>query len=191
MKFMQPFIMSVVMISLIFAPIAKASRANDWWSHRRDAKICRANQSCVPCAGAALVIEEIEPNSRTVTRVRLEEFSARRENNNTIVVERDGQEILRLAVPKEAVESGDFVALSSALKTLNDICTMKSRDYKVFDKLVDSIVLPKLIDLGLSHDALLMDATFSESDDGAGFVLIIVLFILLVIIGAGFGPGGG
>ena len=55
---------------------------------------------------------------------------------------------------------------------------MNPKDFEVFESFAYAIVIPKLVELGLSYEALLLGDEY-----GGGFVLILVLFILLVIVG--------
>jgi uncharacterized protein (TIGR01732 family) len=176
-------IIEVSVVSLTTSRIALAAQPYDGWWHFRAVRACQAEADCVPCVGAALMIEEKDPETGAPVRVRLGNYSAER-TDGTIVVRHDSEVILTLEVPEDLAEGGDFVALAGAVKTLTDICLLNPKDYAVFESFVYAIVIPNLVALGLSYDALALDDGYA-----GGFVLILMLFILLVIIGAGFGLG--
>jgi uncharacterized protein (TIGR01732 family) len=172
---------AVFLVSLTVPQSALAGQPLDWWWQHRAAKACLGEPDCLPCAGRALVIEEADPETGAPIRVRLGEFSAERDEL-TIIVRHGSEVILSVYLDDDVLETGEFSELVEALKVLTDICALDPKSLERFDSFVRAVVIPKLVALGLPSDALA-----STDDEGSAFILIVVLFILLVIVGAGFG----
>lgn len=143
-------------------------------------------ETAVRCGHSALVVEEVNAVSGSPVRVRLGEFEGQR-SENTIIVKHNGVELLSYVVTEATKESMDLPAVTESLKILTDLCTMNPRELKVFDELVELTILPRLRELGILENIELSEQGNVDTGYGGSFWLIVVLFILLVIVGAGFG----
>jgi hypothetical protein len=146
----------------------------------------------VPCAGSSLVIQESRREAGKLTRVTLGKYSAEA-LDNTIRVRRNNDLILSFEVEKpaggpKADRADRILALAEHVQTLQELCSMKPADRKLFSNLAALTVLR-----GFASPEVERRMTQAVRADQAtgGFVLIGIYFLLLVIIGAGFGISGG
>ncbi len=138
-------------------------------------------ENTVACAGSKLVIEEREPNVIVRFGKLLGEYA-----DDTITVMQGGEVILAVKISKDD-KMMKLDTLVENVKILTDLCTMNIKEHGIFAKLAELIVLPKLNELGIWDNNELYQSACGDGGYAGGFVLILVLFILLVIIGAGFG----
>jgi uncharacterized protein (TIGR01732 family) len=183
MRIMHTLAVAAICGTFLWTQSVLASPSAKWWQGHPDAIVCQGVENCTPCAGAALVVEEADPETGTPILVRLGEYTARRDGT-TVIVQRDGVDILSLDASDAVLTMSEFPDLVANLKLMTDICRFDTKSFNTFESLASAILVPKLVELGLPSDAL------RQGGYAGGFVLILVLFILLVIVGAGFGEGG-
>ena len=141
-----------------------------------NAQSVRAATTQVPCLGETLVIRTSDARPGSVVSVRLGDAAVRR-HGRTVTVTRGSSVVLTFSLPNV---TSDVQTEVKNLIAVKDICAMSHDEAGILAQLVRATVLPKL----LSASGI---AALSQQGYGGGFVLILVLFILLVIIGAGFG----
>lgn len=144
----------------------------------------------VPCAGSSLVIKESRREAGKLTRATLGKYSAEA-LGDTIRVRRNNEVILSFEVEKPpkaspAERADKIFALTSSVQTLQELCSMKPADRKLFSNLAALTVLRGFASPDTEHR--ITQIVRADQATG-GFVLILVLFVLLIIIGAGFGSG--
>jgi uncharacterized protein (TIGR01732 family) len=140
--------------------------------------LAQAATTPVPCLGSTLIIKTSDTRPGRVVSARLDDVSAHIRGDNITVKQADTV-VLTFSLAKV---SGDAQALIKNMIAIKDICALSGPEANILALLVSATVLPRLVPANV-----LATLTSNQGSYGGGFVLIIVLFILLVIVGAGFG----
>jgi hypothetical protein len=182
---MRIFVFAAVAMAMALIA-ASAAEAGD--RHGRGGKWHESHRSSpwkdgwsIECAGSRLVIEETDPATGAATRVRLAGLTAERSDN--VVTIRDGDEtVLTTDLTDAVVPPFRLLSLIEGIKALEELCSKGPKDQAKFSALAEATVFPDLSMTGAFVNLF-------NGRLGNGLILILVLFYILVVIGAGFGLG--